>query len=310
MSSNRSSSDNLDQDAEPGRRTGKSDAAFRTISEVAADLGVPQHVLRFWETRFSQIRPMKRGGGRRYYRPEDVALLAAIRDLLYNDGYTIKGVQKLLRENGLKSTIAQTEGGRHRLGLSEEDSDPGAGEAGGEVGETGDPAPDDEVAPLPSPNQQTTADGPGSDHRWPDDDGSDDTEADDDGADDDGADDSRLDGDESPWDGPGDDDSWQAPKGDDPPLSPPVARPEPPADPMPAAGRDPEGDGDDVPRFHATGPDGTPGEQPVRGKEPPQAEPPPEPPQPAGLSPEQRGELESALRDLLDLKRILVQSGL
>ncbi len=82
------------------RRAGKSPAAFKTISEVAAQLDVPQHVLRFWETRFSQIRPLKRGGGRRYYRPEDIALLNRIKTLLYADGYTIKGVQKLLRESG------------------------------------------------------------------------------------------------------------------------------------------------------------------------------------------------------------------
>ena len=79
-------------------RSEKSDAAFRTISEVSADLGVPQHVLRFWESRFSQIRPLKRGGGRRYYRPEDVTLLKRIKALLYTDGLTIKGVQKLLRD--------------------------------------------------------------------------------------------------------------------------------------------------------------------------------------------------------------------
>lgn len=71
--------------------------AFRTISEVAADLGVQQHVLRFWETKFNQIRPMKRGGGRRYYRPEDVVLLKHIHTLLYSEGYTIKGAQKLLK---------------------------------------------------------------------------------------------------------------------------------------------------------------------------------------------------------------------
>ena len=80
------------------RTGGKSAAAFRTISEVSQDLEVPQHVLRFWETKFSQVRPLKRGGGRRYYRPEDVALLHRIRDLLYAEGYTIKGVQRLLRE--------------------------------------------------------------------------------------------------------------------------------------------------------------------------------------------------------------------
>ncbi len=78
----------------------KSAEAYRTISEVAAALKLPQHVLRFWETRFTQIKPLKRGGNRRYYRPEDVELLAAIRQLLYGDGYTIKGVQRILREQG------------------------------------------------------------------------------------------------------------------------------------------------------------------------------------------------------------------
>ncbi len=77
--------------------TAKSDSAFRTISEVAEDLGVQQHVLRFWETKFIQVKPLKRGGGRRYYRPEDVALLKKIHTLLYSEGYTIKGVQKLLK---------------------------------------------------------------------------------------------------------------------------------------------------------------------------------------------------------------------
>jgi DNA-binding transcriptional MerR regulator len=84
----------------------KSPDAFRTISEVADDLDLPQHVLRFWETRFTQIKPMKRGGGRRYYRPEDVDLLKGIRHLLYDQGYTIKGVQKLLKQNGAKFVIA------------------------------------------------------------------------------------------------------------------------------------------------------------------------------------------------------------
>ncbi len=95
-------------DADPGQdhptdaraQPRKSAAAFRTISEVAADLDLPQHVLRFWETKFTHVRPMKRGGGRRYYRPEDVALLREIKGLLYDDGYTIKGVQKLLRDKG------------------------------------------------------------------------------------------------------------------------------------------------------------------------------------------------------------------
>ncbi len=85
------------------RRRGKSAQAFRTISEAATELDLPQHVLRFWETKFPHIRPLKRGGGRRYYRPEDLLLLRRIRDLLYDDGYTIKGVQKLLRRNDGKA---------------------------------------------------------------------------------------------------------------------------------------------------------------------------------------------------------------
>lgn len=79
--------------------------AFRTISEVAEDLDLPQHVLRFWETRFNQIKPLKRGGGRRYYRPDDVDLLCGIRLLLYGEGYTIKGVQRLLKEKGIAFVV-------------------------------------------------------------------------------------------------------------------------------------------------------------------------------------------------------------
>src|SRR5690242_18469967 len=84
------------------QRQAKSAEAFRTISEVAQELEVPQHVLRFWESRFPQVRPLKRAGGRRYYRPDDVVLLRRIRQCLYEQGYTIKGVQKLLREGALK----------------------------------------------------------------------------------------------------------------------------------------------------------------------------------------------------------------
>ena len=88
----------------------KSPEAFRTISEVSKDLSLPQHVLRFWETKFVQIKPIKRGGGRRYYRPEDVKLLKGIKSLLYNDGYTIRGVQKVIKENGTKKLLTiQTE---------------------------------------------------------------------------------------------------------------------------------------------------------------------------------------------------------
>ncbi len=108
-----------------GSRRSKSAGAFRTISEVADDLDVAQHVLRFWESKFPQVRPLKRGGGRRYYRPEDVDLLRRIRSLLYDEGYTIKGAQKLLkgqrrtpserppRENGAKRTAEATAPSTH-----------------------------------------------------------------------------------------------------------------------------------------------------------------------------------------------------
>jgi DNA-binding transcriptional MerR regulator len=92
-----------DTDLEPGvgrARLKKAPNAFRTISEVADELHIPQHVLRFWESKFTQVKPLKRGGGRRYYRPDDIALLRQISDLLYIQGYTIKGVQRLLREGG------------------------------------------------------------------------------------------------------------------------------------------------------------------------------------------------------------------
>ena len=83
----------------------KSPEAFRTISEVSKDLSLPQHVLRFWETKFAQIKPIKRGGGRRYYRPEDIELLKGIKYLLYNDGYTIRGVQKVIKEAGTRKIL-------------------------------------------------------------------------------------------------------------------------------------------------------------------------------------------------------------
>ena len=83
----------------------KSPEAFRTISEVSKDLSLPQHVLRFWETKFAQIKPIKRGGGRRYYRPEDIELLKGIKYLLYNDGYTIRGVQKVIKEGGTRKIM-------------------------------------------------------------------------------------------------------------------------------------------------------------------------------------------------------------
>ncbi len=86
----------------PGRSTGKSAGAFRTTTEVAQELDLPAHVLRFWESKFPQLAPLRRAGGRRYYRPEDIELLRRIRQCLHHEGYTIRGVQKLLREGGLR----------------------------------------------------------------------------------------------------------------------------------------------------------------------------------------------------------------
>ena len=115
----------------------KAPDAFRTISEVAAELDIPQHVLRFWETRFAQIKPMKRSGGRRYYRPDDVDLLRGIRRLLYGEGYTIRGVQRILKEHGIKSVQSLTDNSAPSFGeieeaalssvLAEDDYDEGRG---------------------------------------------------------------------------------------------------------------------------------------------------------------------------------------
>src|SRR6201986_3849558 len=94
----------------PDAALAKGPDAFRTISEAADELGVPQHVLRFWETRFSFIRPMKRAGGRRFYRPQDIAVLRGVRALLHDEGYTIKGVQRLHREEGVRRLLAAGDG--------------------------------------------------------------------------------------------------------------------------------------------------------------------------------------------------------
>lgn len=102
----------------------KGPEAFRTISEVADELNLPQHVLRFWETRFVQIRPMKRGGGRRYYRPDDIELLRGIRQLLYGEGYTIRGVQRLLKEQGPRFVIGAGRGDMSAIGPTEDDELP------------------------------------------------------------------------------------------------------------------------------------------------------------------------------------------
>ncbi|MBN8983031.1 MAG: MerR family transcriptional regulator [Rhizobiales bacterium] len=148
----------------------KAPDAFRTISEVAEELEVPQHVLRFWETRFSQIKPMKRSGGRRYYRPDDVDLLRGIRRLLYGEGYTIRGVQRILKAHGIKSVQSLTENAAVVFGPIERGSsararnadDDRAGEmndaaddAGEEIGDDFDEAAgDDEAAEEGVPPQR------------------------------------------------------------------------------------------------------------------------------------------------------------
>lgn len=137
------------------RAATKSDAAFRTISEVSDHLQVPQHVLRFWETKFDQVQPMKRGGGRRYYRPEDIELLRQIRDCLYAEGYTIKGVQKLLREGQLSA-------GKSRGGTNgKRKAPPKPGGAGGERAGEDQPTHARDAAEQPDAAGQTTPEATG-----------------------------------------------------------------------------------------------------------------------------------------------------
>src|SRR5687768_17442774 len=119
----------------------KSPDAFRTISEVADDLDVPQHVLRFWETRFNHIKPLKRGGGRRYYRPDDIDLLKGIRHLLYGEGYTIKGVQRILKEEGVRFVQALGRGEESVVALRQDPRE--------ELPEDGEDLPEDDPVPVP-----------------------------------------------------------------------------------------------------------------------------------------------------------------
>jgi DNA-binding transcriptional MerR regulator len=149
----------------------KAPDAFRTISEVADDLDIPQHVLRFWETRFTQIKPMKRSGGRRYYRPDDVDLLRGIRRLLYGEGYTIRGVQRILKEHGIKSVqglidetspapaFAATDRGALRGPADDGDDAPGidAPDDGDEVAEPPTPVRRMPGVAVPSPRVDQTA---------------------------------------------------------------------------------------------------------------------------------------------------------
>ncbi len=126
----------------------KAPDAFRTISEVADDLKVPQHVLRFWETRFNQIKPMKRAGGRRYYRPDDVDLLRGIHHLLYGEGYTIRGVQRILRDQGLKFVQSVWQPGAEQ---------PVHGPVDDEAGHSEDTDADDMTAAPPRPQATPAA---------------------------------------------------------------------------------------------------------------------------------------------------------
>lgn len=132
----------------------KSPDAFRTISEAAEELDVPQHVLRFWETRFSQIKPMKRAGGRRYYRPSDVELLKGIRGLLYREGYTIRGVQKILKEDGASYVAGVGRGEiepRKREGEMASAPPPGMSKPAPRVGKGGKAAPTADVGAPAQP---------------------------------------------------------------------------------------------------------------------------------------------------------------
>ncbi len=131
----------------------KSPEAFRTISEVAEELDLPQHVLRFWETRFAQIKPMKRGGGRRYYRPEDTNLLKGIRFLLYGEGYTIKGVQRILKEQGVRHVASvwqelEAESGEAPVPVQQVAQSPAQAEPAAQV-ETQSPPPRQPAPEIP-----------------------------------------------------------------------------------------------------------------------------------------------------------------
>ncbi len=128
----------------------KAPEAFRTISEVAEEINVPQHVLRFWESRFAQIKPMKRGGGRRYYRPDDVDLLRGVRHLLYGEGYTIRGVQRILREEGVSFVQKAWRGDSALPPPDPEDADESADSADAATAAAPDAAPDNAAQEQPS----------------------------------------------------------------------------------------------------------------------------------------------------------------
>lgn len=125
----------------PSETSGKDPAAFRTIREVSEQLGVPQHVLRFWETRFPELKPLQRGGNRRYYRPGDVAFAAALHKLLHQDGYTVKGVRKLISDHGAGNLVAIANGSA----------------APARAARAADPAPSNVEQPAPAPTPSAPA---------------------------------------------------------------------------------------------------------------------------------------------------------
>ncbi|MGO4716816.1 MerR family transcriptional regulator [Bradyrhizobium sp. 2TAF24] len=253
----------------------KAPDAFRTISEVADDLDIPQHVLRFWETRFSQIKPMKRSGGRRYYRPDDVDLLRGIRRLLYGEGYTIKGVQRILREQGIKAV----------QGLADETA-----AAPSAMAERPRPA-----APAPQRAAAAAESDVDDDERADDDDGDEDAVAADahDEGDEAADEDEEIDAaDDEADEDEGEDDDEEA-------EAPPV-RAAPPIPPQRAAGRDTSFTGRVEPVLHKA---------PVAPPVAPRVAPPPperhrEPPR-AGLTPADAAKLKSALDDLMACKRLV-----
>lgn len=151
----------------------KAPDAFRTISEVADDLDIPQHVLRFWETRFAQIKPMKRSGGRRYYRPDDVDLLRGIRRLLYGEGYTIRGVQRILKEQGVKAVQGYAGGppipdGPASADAAEAMARPVHSEMAGHHPDESDDAMDDDGPHIEPPEDDADEDAPALMARAPD----------------------------------------------------------------------------------------------------------------------------------------------
>lgn len=264
----------------------KAPDAFRTISEVADDLDIPQHVLRFWETRFSQIKPMKRSGGRRYYRPDDVDLLRGIRRLLYGEGYTIRGVQRILREQGIKAV----------QGLATEGAP--APSAVPERQRVAAPVPPQRARPESEPEDDADEIAHAGDDAGDDDEieagaqGEDDEDAGDDEADE------AADGDEDADDHEEDEDDGE----DDEPAAASPARAAPPIPPQRPPGRDTSFTGRVEPVLRKA-PVAPPVVRPM-APPPPPPERPREPPR-AGLSAADAARLKTALDDLAACKRLI-----